>query len=79
MSVLESDSPGPPVEPATGFWRVGRPLGAQPAWLFAPDGQATFVLGVNTVMHDARVDGAPRCAGIVGYIHRPRADGGGAC
>jgi hypothetical protein len=60
----------PPVEPATGFWRVARPAGARRTWLFSPDGQATFLLGINTVMRDTRLEGKPRCADIEQYIRR---------
>ena len=70
MSVVEPNSAGPPVEPATGFWRVARPAGAQRAWLLAPDGQGAFVLGVNAVMRDTLADGMSRCAGIRDYIRR---------
>jgi hypothetical protein len=54
----------PPVGPATGFWRLERPAGALRTWLFAPDGRATFLLGINTVMRDVR------CAAIRQYIRR---------
>jgi len=70
MSGSESVAAEPPVEPATGFWRLARPGGAQRAWLFAPDGRATFLLGINTVMRDTRLGGNPRCADIRGYIRR---------
>ncbi len=61
---------GPPAKPATGFWRLARPAGAQRTWLFAPDGHAEFLLGINTVMRDSRVDGKARCAGIDRYVRR---------
>jgi hypothetical protein len=67
---LPDPEAGPPTGPATGFWRLARPDGARRSWLFAPDGNAVFVLGVNTVMRDARIAGVPRCAGIGGYIRR---------
>ena len=60
----------PPVLPASGFWRVARPEGARRTWLVGPDGRATFLLGVNTVMRDTRRDGLSRCEGIGDYIRR---------
>src|SRR5215218_6181875 len=60
----------PPSEPGTGFWRLARPAGAQRTWLLAPDGRATFLLGINTVKRDSRLRGIPRCAAIGQYIRR---------
>ena len=62
--------PTPPTDTATGFWRLARPDGAQRTWLIGPDGRASFLLGVNTVMRDTKVAGVPRCAGIGDYIRR---------
>src|SRR4051794_13324335 len=60
-----------PVAAAGGVWRLERPAGMRRMWLIAPDGQAVFVLGVNTVMRDTRLEGGePRCSGIGGYIRR---------
>ena len=60
----------PPSGEATGFWRLARPADAQRTWLIAPEGHAVFLLGVNTVMRDARREGRPRCASIRQYIRR---------
>jgi hypothetical protein len=38
--------------------------------LLAPDGQAMFLLGINTVMRDTRLGDKPRCADIGQYIRR---------
>jgi hypothetical protein len=54
---------------ATGFWRIARGEGGRTR-LVAPDGRATYLLGVNTVMRDTRLAGEPRCAGIGAYIRR---------
>jgi hypothetical protein len=70
MSRPEPVAAALPVEAGTGFWRLARPAGAQRTWLFSPDGRATFLLGVNTVMRDVRLDDEPRCAGIGRYIRR---------
>jgi hypothetical protein len=61
-----------PVVAATGFWRLERPAGMQRKWLIGPDGQAAFVLGVNTVMRDTKIadSDVSRCAGIGAYIRR---------
>ena len=48
-----------PTDTATGFWRLAKPDGAQRTWLIGPDGRASFLLGVNTVMRDTKVSGVP--------------------
>jgi hypothetical protein len=70
MSDVGGEPFEPPVLPATGFWRLARPEGAPRAWLVSPDGRATFLLGVNTVMRDTRRGGLSRCQGIGAYIRR---------
>lgn len=70
MAGVQPERVDVPVVPATGFWRVARPDGARRTWLIGPDGRATFLLGVNTVMRDTQREGRPRCAGIGGYISR---------
>ena len=57
----------------TGFWRLAVPEGARRTWLIGPDGRATFMLGLNTVMRDTRRDGLSRCHGIGAYIGRREA------
>lgn len=61
-----------PVAAATGFWRLEDSPERRRTWLVDPDGQAVFVLGVNTVMRDTLVadTGAARCTGIGDYIRR---------
>lgn len=70
MSGVGFERVEPPVVQATGFWRLARPEGARRTWLVGPDGRATFLLGVNTVMRDTRRDGLSRCHGIGAYIGR---------
>ena len=57
----------------SGFWRLAVPEGARRTWLIGPDGRATFMLGLNTVMRDTRRDGLSRCHGIGAYIGRREA------
>jgi hypothetical protein len=70
MSDVGLEQAEPPALAASGFWRLARPEGARRTWLVAPDGQATFLLGINTVMRDTRRGGLPRCEGIGAYIGR---------
>jgi hypothetical protein len=60
----------PLVLPATGFWRLARPEAARRTWLVGPEGRASFLLGVNTVMRDTQRTGRSRCEGIGAYIGR---------
>jgi hypothetical protein len=67
----EVDGTGHPlVKPATGFWRLGTVDGGKRAWLIGPDGRASFLIAINTVMRDTREAGTPRCVGIGDYIRR---------
>jgi hypothetical protein len=70
MSGIGPERVEPSVVQATGFWRLARPEGATRTWLVGPDGRATFLLGVNTVMRDTRRNGLSRCHGIGAYIGR---------
>jgi hypothetical protein len=68
---MDVDSTGHPlVKPATGFWRLGTADGAKRTWLIDPDGRATFLIAINTVMRDTKEAGIPRCVGIGAYIRR---------
>jgi hypothetical protein len=69
-AAMEVDDEGHPLVTATGFWRLGTAAGGRRTWLIGPDGRATFMIAVNTVMRDTKVAGTPRCVGIGGYIRR---------
>jgi len=60
-----------PAPPSPGaFWRLEQPAGSERTWLVSPDGERTFLLGVNTVMRDTMRGDQPRCEGIDRYIRR---------
>ena len=42
---------------APAMWRIESPEDSERTWLVSPDGDRTFLLGVNTVMRDASCDG----------------------
>jgi hypothetical protein len=67
---MAADVPQPSPQPATGFWRLAQPPGAQRTWLVAPDGRCVFLLGVNAVLRDTKEAGKPRGNGIAAYIQR---------